>query len=346
MSTHDAAIPAIDLAAFRAGGRADKAAVARAVAAACEGSGFFCVTGHGVDEALVARTRQAAVDFFARPEAEKRVVSRPPEKISRGYFPFRDRSLAYSLGVAAPPDLQEAWAMGPDAPAEAGADDPYYRTEVAGRFFAPNHWPAAPAGFRPTLTAYYDALAEVAAVVMRACALALDLPEDFFADKTDRHCSVVRLIRYPAPSGAPEPGQLRAGAHTDYGTVTILRGDDVPGALQVASPSGAWLDVKPPAGGFVCNIGDAMAYWTGGRWRSTLHRVANPPGNPPDEAGAGDRISLVFFHLPNHDAVLGGIAGDGDGVAPTVAEHYLGKVMKAAHGRLDAGVDDAMGAGG
>ena len=78
-----------------------------------------------------------------------------------------------------------------------------------------------------------------------------------------------------------------------------------------------------------------MSDWTGGRWRSTLHRVANPPPG----AEQSDRISIVFFHQPNHDAVVGGL-GDSQGVGVTYAEHYLGKLMKAAHRRLGAGAED------
>ncbi|MEE2968642.1 MAG: 2-oxoglutarate and iron-dependent oxygenase domain-containing protein [Pseudomonadota bacterium] len=327
------ALPVIDLAPLRLGDEADRRAVAQQISAACTGSGFFCITGHGVDETLIADTRRAAVDFFARPVAEKMKVARPPEKISRGYFPFADRSLAYSRGVAALPDLQEAWAMGPpDRP-----DVPYYHTETAGRFFAPNHWPEIPTGFEAILREYYATLSDLSATLMRGFALALDLDGDFFADKTDRPSSVARLIRYPAQDAAPETGQLRAGAHSDYGALTILRGDRVAGALQVQLPSGGWIDVDPPDGALVCNIGDAMAYWTGERWNSTLHRVANPPGNVPH----GDRISLVFFYSPNYDAVLGGINDAPGATPPSFAEHYLDKVMKAAHGRLSAGAKDA-----
>jgi len=327
------ALPVIDIAPLRQGDAADWRAVAALINAACRESGFFCITGHGIDETLVADTRQAAVDFYAQPVAEKMKVARPPEKISRGYFPFADRSLAYSRGVAAPPDLQEAWAMGPpDTP-----DAPYYKTETAGRFFAPNHWPGDLPGFETTLRAYHAAVSDLAGTLMRGFALALDLDENFFADKIDKPCSVARLIRYPAQDATPEIGQLRAGAHSDYGTLTILRGDRVPGALQVCQPDGDWIDVNPPEGAFVCNIGDAMAYWTGGRWNSTLHRVANPQ----DGITHGDRISLVFFHLPNYDAVLGGINDEPGATPPSFAEHYLDKVMKAAHKRLNADATDA-----
>ncbi len=328
----DAAVPVIDVAPLRSSDRAGKDEVARQIDRACTETGFFCITGHGVDQRLIARTREAATQFFALPDEKKLAIQRRPDKASRGYYPFADRSLAYTLGEAAPPDLQEAWAMGPiDV-----SDEEIQESDISRRFFAANLWPEGVPNFRETLNEYDRTLSPLADEILKGFALALGQPETFFDDKCDRASSVIRLIRYPAQTTAPATGQLRAGAHTDYGTVTILRGDDVPGATQVELPSGEWIDVRPPPGGFVCNIGDAMADWTGGRWRSTLHRVANPPSG----AAPSDRISIVFFHHPNHDAVLGGL-GDGQGAGVTYAEHYLGKLMKAAHHRLDAGNGDA-----
>jgi len=328
----DAAVPVIDVAPLRMDDRAAKERVAIQIDRACTETGFFCITGHGIDPQLVARTRKAAISFFALPEELKQAIERRPEQASRGYYPFADRSLAYTLGEAAPPDLQEAWAMGPiDIPEQEIEEN-----EISRRFFAANLWPEGVPDFRKTLCEYYRTLSPLADAILTGFALALARPETFFDDKCDRASSIIRLIRYPAQTTEPVAGQLRAGAHTDYGTVTILRGDDVPGATQVELPSGEWIDVRPPPDSFVCNIGDAMADWTGGRWRSTLHRVANPP---PD-AAASDRISIVFFHQPNHDAVLGGL-GDVAGGGVTYSKHYLGKLMKASERRLDAGAGSA-----
>ena len=314
-------IPVIDVGPFLNGGAGDKRRVADEIAAACVESGFFCIAGHGVPADLVARTRQIAVDFFALPVDEKRRILRPANRVGRGYYPHADRSLAYTLGEETPPDLQEAYAMGPpEVP-----DDDYYRGEVAAYFFAENRYPDRPEGFRETVEAYFRTLSRLGDRLMGAMALALGLDEDFFADKIDRPASVMRLIRYPAQTEAPAARQLRAGAHTDYGTLTILRGDDVPGTLQVKLPQGGWTDLRPPADAFVCNLGDAMARWTGGRWASTLHRVANPPAGAPRR----DRISLVFFHQPNYDAMLNGIFDDA-GDAVSLAEHYIEKIHRAA----------------
>jgi isopenicillin N synthase-like dioxygenase len=111
----------------------------------------------------------------------------------------------------------------------------------------------------------------------------------------------LRVRNYPAPQTAPEPGQLRAGAHSDYGSLTILKTEDRPGGLQVCNAAADWVDVPVVDGAFIVNIGDLMARWTNDRWVSTLHRVVNPP---PSRAAESRRQSLVFFHNPNYDALI------------------------------------------
>jgi isopenicillin N synthase-like dioxygenase len=208
--------------------------------------------------------------------------------------------------------------------------------------YAPNIWPAQPSDFKATMLSYYDAMQGVASQVLGAMALALGVDASYFAEKFDRQASVTRIIRYPAVTQAPLPGQLRAGAHTDYGAMTFVRGDDVPGGLQVKHRHGGWIDVHIPRDAFVCNIGDMMMRWSNDRWVSTVHRVAVPP---PD-ASPSDRISLVFFQYPNPDAVIRcfpSCVGAGEKYEPiTVAEHYLGKLMRAGHSRLDAQAADAL----
>jgi isopenicillin N synthase-like dioxygenase len=134
---------------------------------------------------------------------------------------------------------------------------------------------------------------------MRIFALALDLPESFFDNKIDRHISRLRVRNYPAPLTPPAPGQLRAGAHSDYGSLTILSTEDRPGGLQVFNAAGEWVPVPIIDGTLIVNIGDLMARWTNDAWVSTLHRVVNPPEG---EAAESRRQSLVFFHNPNYDA--------------------------------------------
>jgi isopenicillin N synthase-like dioxygenase len=208
--------------------------------------------------------------------------------------------------------------------------------------YSPNMWPARPADFKDIMLSYYDAMQGVASQVLGAMAMALGINDGYFAEKFDRQASVTRIIRYPAVTQVPLPGQLRAGAHTDYGAMTFVRGDDTPGGLQVKHRHGGWVDVHIPRDAFVCNIGDMMMRWSNDRWVSTVHRVAVPP----PEAMPSDRISLVFFQYPNPDAVIRcfpNCIGSGEKYEPiTVAEHYLGKLMKAGHSRLDAKAADAL----
>ncbi|MEO6748401.1 MAG: 2OG-Fe(II) oxygenase family protein, partial [Casimicrobiaceae bacterium] len=292
------------------------------------------IVGHGVRESLIEEARAAALEFFALPATTKRVIARPPSKISRGYSWVGDRGLSYSLGEQAPPDLQESFGMGPPRPAPASV----MGTPAESAFFMPNVWPLEPAGLRDALERCYAEFERVSALVMHIFAVALELPEQFFDDRIDQHTSTMRAILYPAQQSAPVPGQLRAGAHTDYGTVTLLRGDDVPGGLQVKRRDGAWTDVHPVAGSFVCNIGDLMMRWTNDRWLSNLHRVANPP----IEHAHVQRLTLVFFQNPNCDAEISCIDPHAAAKYPPVhfGEYYLGKHMKAQHLTMQ---DDAAG---
>jgi isopenicillin N synthase-like dioxygenase len=342
MRAVDNELPTIDLGPMLRGNESAKRNVAREIDAACTDIGFFTMVGHGISEDTLATVRQLAVEFFALPREEKMKVQRPPQKISRGYNWLGDRSISYSMGKAAPPDIQEAFAFGPDDVADLAS-----RVDAASAaMYAPNLWPDGPPEFMRVMLSHYAAMSALAANVLRAMATALGVSESYFADKFDRQASVARLIRYPAVTEPPLEGQLRAGTHTDYGAMTFVRGDDTPGGLQVKHRQGGWIDVHPPRNSFVCNIGDLMMRWSNDRWVSTLHRVAVPP---PD-AEPTDRISLVFFNNPNPDTVIRcfpscvGPRGEEKYPPISVAEHYLGKLMKASHSRLDAEVADAVAA--
>ena len=135
---------------------------------------------------------------------------------------------------------------------------------------------------------------------MRITALGLDLGEHFFDDKIDRHITAMRLNFYPDVNELSRAGQLRSGEHTDYGLLTILNGENVPGGLQVKTRSGTWIDVATDPDTFVVNIGDLLMRWTNDRWVSNLHRVATPPAN----TRGAKRLSMAFFHHPNYDALI------------------------------------------
>jgi isopenicillin N synthase-like dioxygenase len=310
-------VPVIDIAPFLRGAPADKARVAEQVGRACRDIGFLVIQGHGIDPVLSERMRAVSRAFFDLPLAEKARVARPAKDVARGYIALDEESLARSRDPGAyGSDLNESLMIGPvDRPPAAYADAP-----AAGRHFAPNLWPERPAELRETWTAYYGTMGSLAASLMRIFALALGLPEAFFDAKIDKHISRLRVRNYPAQRVPPAPGQIRAGAHSDYGSLTILATEDKPGGLQVCNAAGEWVDVPIVDDCLIVNIGDLLARWTNDTWVSTLHRVVNPP------AGAGAesrRQSLVFFHNPNYDAVIESLVPDAPAKYPrtTSGEH-------------------------
>jgi isopenicillin N synthase-like dioxygenase len=289
-------IPIIDIAPFIDGSSAARREVAGAVDAACSDLGFLIISGHGVSEALVEEVRAVSRAYFDLPTEAKIALRMPPDRY-RGYISLGSEALANSLDQKTPPDFKESFSIGP----VTAPDDAYHRAAGPGRFFAPNLWPESPSGMRSAWEAYYCEMERVATTLMRIFALGLGMDEHFFDDKIDRHITNFSVLHYPAQPTEPLPGQLRAGAHTDYGSLTIVKPDGAAGGLQVLGKEKGWIDVPVLAGTFVVNLGDLMAEWTNDRWVSTLHRVVNPSR---DEALGSRRMSTAFFHQPNYDAVI------------------------------------------
>ena len=275
----------LDLEPFLIGSDADRAEVARQLDAACRDSGFLVVTGHGVSCTACDTALDAFAAFFDRPDAEKRRVVVADPIANRGYSALGREGLAYSRGDETPSDLFEAFNVGSE-----DTIGPYY--DAYRSFYAPNVWPEEPAGLRDSWLEYGRGVDAVAESLLRAMALALDLPSTWFLERCEHAIVTTRAINYERRSGTtdPQPGQMRMGAHTDYGILTVLLADDVPG-LQVFR-DGQWHDVATPRGAFVCNIGDMLARWTNDRWTSTLHRVVPPP---PNAEGPVRRRSIARF---------------------------------------------------
>ena len=294
-------VPLIDLAPARAGDPADRQQVARLIDQACVEIGFFAITGHGVAESVCRDLRDAAHAFFALKSAVKRHASPADARTPRGYHALGGEALSTANDVVAPPDLKEFYHVGP---VDIG-DDAYYTGRTGRQFFLPNIWPDQPAEFRTAAIAYYRTMHRLVGFLMRLAALGLGIEETFFDDKVDRSIGTMRLNYYPRQHRAPLPGQLRAGAHTDYGGLTILYGEDVPGGLQVLTRSGRWVDVRTAPDEFVVNIGDLLMRWTNDRWLSNMHRVVNPPR--ADGLNRA-RLSIAFFNHPNWDVMIEGLA--------------------------------------
>ena len=286
----------IDISTFAPGARSAKQALARRVNEVCRQTGFLAIVGHGLSGEVIAGAWNAARGFFDLPLAKKVEVKMPYVGYPYGYAPLQTEALARSLGDETPPDLKESFSIGPldRSPNTLDSSDVDFR-------FAPNLWPREPIEFRDAWSTYYRAMGELAARIMQIFAVALDLPEGFFADKIDQHPSAMRALNYPDVSILPQPGQLRAGAHTDYGSLSILLSEPAPGGLEIRTPEDKWLPVPFVPGAFIINIGDLMARWTNDRWVSTLHRVVCPA---PEAGGSTRRQSIAFFHQPNWDAEI------------------------------------------
>ena len=263
-------IPIIDLGPSYSNSGACKRKVADAIRSACRDTGFFYVSNHGVPQDSIDAAVDVSRRFFGKTLAEKMPL------LGAGGYGYDPPQLQV-LDAAAPPDLKEGFMMGPP------------ESEIAQTV----KWPADMPEFRSQLQAYDGHMHRLGRHLMRCIALSLDLAEDYFDDGFDKPGCSVRVLHYAArPPDAPA-NQIGAGAHTDWGAITILYQDDV-GGLQIMAPSGDWIDATPVPGTYVINLGDMIRRWTNDDYRSTLHRVmCAPPGK--------DRYSIATFFNPRDD---------------------------------------------
>ncbi|MCT2059815.1 isopenicillin N synthase family dioxygenase, partial [Dietzia cinnamea] len=253
---------------------------------------------HGVPDDVIADMYRVSDEFFALADEEKRRVQQPSPEAVRGYSSVGEQAFSYSEDIEQPRDLHEKFDAGP---IDVDRDDPYFSPERSGPHFLANTWPERPSGMEEVWTRYFREMNDLSRRLMSAFARGLGLDPEYFADTIDRDISMLRAINYPHMDEPPLPGQMRAGAHTDYGSLTIVRQEDAPGGLEVFTQDGDWVRVPVMPGALVVNIGDLMAQWTNDLWISTRHRVRPPQ---PDVSGNTRRMSLVFFHQPNYDAII------------------------------------------
>lgn len=289
-------IPSIDIAPFLADDPAGKKRVAEAVADACERVGFLVISGHGLPQETLDRVIGLGFDFFDLPQAEKDRFHPTGTARQRGYHRVATRNLASTLGAKTPPDLRESVFLGP-------VDDHsghYAHLPAAETAYAANIYPDVPGGFDGALIDLYRAFERLSVDLIRIVAVALELDERTFVPLLERHFSIFGMHHYPVLGTAPEPGQLRAGAHTDFGAMTILAMTEGRGGLEARMPDGRWAPVLPKRGDLVVNLGDMLERWTNDRWVSTLHRVVVPDTGDTQSR----RMSIGYFVHPNFDAEI------------------------------------------
>ncbi|KAK9814115.1 hypothetical protein WJX72_000846 [[Myrmecia] bisecta] len=297
-------------------------AAAQEVRQACISAGFFYVSNHGVPDNIMERYAEQNRKFFALPVQEKlRILA---DKNNRGYTPMAEETLDPANQTEG--DSKEGLYIGREIPADS--------EEATKPLHGPNQWPseALLPDFRPVTMEYFHAMHVLGLRLVRLIALALQLPADHFDSNFDKPLINLRPLHYSAKVSRPSEGIYGAGAHTDYGMLTLLATDKNPG-LQICL-DGQWQDVPPMPGMLIVNLGDMLERWTNGMFRSTLHRVISTCGC--------DRYSTAFFLEPNFDTVVECLPQcciDTPARFPptTSGQHLLDKYAQT-HAGLDAGI--------
>lgn len=285
-----------------AGVGVDPDGFAARLGASLEQSGFAIVADHGIPDETIGGAHAAARALFALPDEVKRGYHLPGTGGARGYTPFGIETAKDAAAV----DLKEFWHVGRELPAG----------HRHGAVMRPNLWPAELPGFRAAMLALYAAFERVGARLLAAIARHLDLAPDFFVDPTADGDSVLRLLHYP-PMATAGPS-IRAGAHEDINTITLLLGAEEAG-LEILDAGGHWRPVTPRPGELAVNVGDMLQRLTGGRLRSTTHRVANPAAARAGHA----RYSMPFFLHFRPDYLIEAPVGASIVAPPITAHDYL-----------------------
>ena len=283
-------------------------AFARKVGSSFEEYGFAIIADHGIPDELIHDAEEKAKAFFALPDEMKRKYHIAGGGGARGYTPF---GIETAKGATAF-DLKEFWHVGRELP-------PGHKFRG---HMPDNVWPEEIASFRDTFSKLYDTFDRTGLKILRAIARYLKIDEDYFIDTVRDGNSVMRLLHYPPIQS--EPGSnVRAGAHEDINTITLLLGAEEAG-LELLTKDGRWIPVSPRPGELVVNIGDMLQRLTNGRLRSTTHRVVNPP---PERRGRS-RYSMPFFLHFRSDFLIEALpgtvpAGEQPKWPPITAHDYL-----------------------
>ena len=313
-------IPVIDLADALVVGAPRSAQVAQQLREAAMASGFFYVRHHGVDAALVRRQFELARALFELPATRRAALSIRHSPIMRGFEGLGEQT----LDAAMKPDLKESFYCGMDWP----DDHPF--VQAGYQTYGPSQWPEEMPQARPTCQAYIAAMNMLSERLMQLMALSLGLPERYFDVSCHDPMVTLRMIRYPAHPDDADERTFGAGAHTDWGAITLLA-QDAHGGLEVQMPDGQWVEATPMPDTFVINLGDMIPRWTNGLYHSNPHRVRNR------HSGGAPRFSIPFFYEPNYvariEAVPGTVpAGETPRFAPCTAGEHLREMYAKTYG--------------
>ncbi|KAF1835565.1 Clavaminate synthase-like protein [Decorospora gaudefroyi] len=308
VSQDDLEIPLIDFSAFLSGDASAKKQTADAVLKGFQNAGFVYLKNHGILASTVSTVFGHSANFFARPKEHKDALAWYSAAANRGYVTQGREKLVVleETGTEAEmralvPDLKESMEIGRD-------DQPK----------TPNMWPSGDEEakeFKDQMMAFFETCKGLHMQVMRAIALGMGIEETWFDGFTDAGDNTLRLLHYPSVSKSifkRNDGQLqvRAGEHSDYGSITLLF-QDARGGLQVRSPKGTFVNATPIEGTIVINAGDLLARWSNDTIKSTKHRVVEPPPKPEDadKDEYPPRYSIAYFCNPNYERKIEAIPG-------------------------------------
>lgn len=301
-------IPRIDACSLREG---DPLAL-DALKVAAQDVGFLTLTGTALGPDRVREVIAAYRGFFRLSEAEKRAVDMARTGSNRGWGAPQSEQ----VDPDANPDYKQVFDCGFELP----ADDPARALGLS--VYADNLWPAYPPEFRQTVQSYYGEALAVAMDVLRGIARAIGAPADYFDDKFTRPMALLRGNYYPARPEWAGDKDFGIAAHTDYGCLTLLATDGVPG-LEVQTRDGGWLPIAAQPGTFIINFGEMLEMWTEGRVIATPHRV---------RGSDRERISVPMFFNPSHDANVAPPGAD----APVLAGEHLARRFNETYLHLKA----------
>ncbi len=312
-------IPVIDLEGALAFGGPRSSEVAGQVRAAAMSSGFFYVRHHGVPAAQVQRQFDLTRRLLDLPLATREALAMHKSRSMRGF----ELMGAQTLDLAARPDLKESFYCGMVYP----DDHPY--VQAGYQTYGGNQWPAELPEAPAQCEAYIQAMLVLSRRLMQLMALSLALPEDWFDSTGTDPMVTLRMVRYPAHPEGADAMTFGAGAHTDWGALTILA-QDTHGGLEVQMPDGSWVAATPMAGCFVVNLGDMIPRWTNGLYHSNPHRVRNL------HSGGAPRYSIPFFYEPDYlariEPVPGTVApGEAPRFAPCTAGEHLAEMYRKTY---------------
>ena len=317
-------IPVVDLSSSFSGSPQDIDNVARQIHRACREMGFFYVSHHGIDQQVIDAAFEWSARFFSLPTSEKTALNMKQSPAAAGHESGVQQLDSQTAGAdKAPPDLKESYQFGMEIP----NDHPWALKRI--RNYGHNQWPASLPGFREAMLQYQGEVQKLARHLLGLVARSLDLPIDWFAAPFQMGSGSIRLLKYPPQPTTAAFNQIGAGAHTDWGALTVLAQDNI-GGLEVRNADGDWVEATPIPGTYVVNLGDLMARWTNGIYNANMHRVKNNSSNR-------DRFSIVSFNSPRPDVVIepmpGCVSEEFPRKFPTcTAEEHIREMFRRSYG--------------